>query len=55
MKQIIKRTAQAILATILMGSLILFLGAPSFFLSLALLGAAVLSGIGLNSLGTFSK
>lgn len=55
MKTALKRTAQAALAVILLGSIVIFLGAPGFLASAALLGAATLAGLGLSKLGTFNK
>lgn len=55
MRKVVKKLAKAVLAAILMGSLVLFLSAPSLLVSGALLGAMALSGYGLQKLGTFNE
>ena len=55
MKAIARRAAQTVLALILLGSIVIFLGAPGILASAALLGAATLAGLGLSKLGTFNK
>ena len=51
----IKRAAQTALTVTLLGALVVSLGAPSLPATLALLGLALLSGLGLKKLGTFNQ
>lgn len=55
MRKLVKNAAKAVLAAILLGSLVIFLSAPSFLVSGALMGAMTLSGFGLQKLGTFNE